>query len=181
MACCSESGGKKGGGGCCGDRPFPWLSALTDRTIAKLFFRRFWRELLIGLGAGCMTSLALLGLGDTLGGLLRLPLHFQAPAVWATVLPGGLILSLGLAGKGNWTGPAIAVLVCALLGGIGNGLLAVGEPERGLLAAFLENGGPASILAFGLLLPPALAGSRWLLALGLKAPEASNCHSQEAP
>lgn len=186
MGCCSESGGKKAGGGCCGDRPFPWFSALTDPTVARLFFRRFWRELLIGAGAGCLASLALLGAGDgLLGGLgvaLRGPmLHFHAAAVLPAALLGGLLLALGLAGKGGRIGVPVWVVVIALLGGVGNGLLEVGDPGRGWLSAFLEEGGLASLLAFGILLLPVLAAARWLLGLALSAPRAAGCQGQEAP
>lgn len=164
MACCSEPGTEtKGGGGCCGgQRPFPWLSALRDPVMLGLFFRRFWRELLLGLLCGGVTGLAALFFSDALGPLGPLLggpwLHFHAGAVLPAAILAGLVLAVG-SGNGAkdrfaLSGWALAILV---LGGIANGFLELGEAGHpsGLLAAFFQEGGYASALVLGLLGLPA--------------------------
>lgn len=175
MSCCSEPKSKnKNGGGCCGgSRPFPWFSAVCDSTIRRLFFQRYWRELLLGLATGGLTSLAALPLGEAMGGLGPLLggswFHLHVGALLPTALLSGLILALAGAGAGQ--GPRLGlatagwVLGLALLGGCGNGLL---ETNPASLAAFLAEGGLVSALLFGLLILPA----SWLVwaALGTLIP-----------
>ena len=71
MACCNDSrSGSRGEGSCgCGPQPFPWLGALCDPAIRRMFFRRYRRDLALGAGAGCLAALPALGLGDRLGAL----------------------------------------------------------------------------------------------------------------
>lgn len=151
MSCSSESKtGAKGSGGCCGGcQPFPWFSVLTDPAIARLFLLRYRRELLLGLAAGCLSGLAILGWGDALSGLgplLHGPwLHWHAAAILPTTLLSGLLLALGVSPQNlrGWASSTLRVLGCAVLGGIANGLLEVP------LGAFLPEGalayGPAAV------------------------------------
>lgn len=161
MACCSEPGG------CGGDRPFPWFSALRDPAMRRLFLVRFRRELLLGLGAGCLTGTVALAAGEGLvGGLGTLVggpwLHFHAAAVLPAALLGGVVLALTLSGgvAGHWGPASCRVLACALLGGAANGFLELGDAGG---SAFFQGGGLVSLLGFGLLGLPAL----WLAWAGL--------------
>jgi len=168
MACCSNPGSEtKGGGSCCGgQRPFPWLSAICDPKITRLFLLRYWRELLLGAAAGGLTGWAALAFGEGLGALgplLRGPwLHFHPAAVLAAAIPAGLILALTMAWNGarGWRAASGWALAFTALGGIGNGFLELGEAQPGgILAAFFREGGPYSVLGFVLLGLPTL----WLV------------------
>ena len=49
MSCCSDPKPEtEAGGSCaCGQRPFPWLSAICDPAIGRMFLLRFRRDLLL--------------------------------------------------------------------------------------------------------------------------------------
>lgn len=165
MACCSDPEQESRGGSCgCGQRPFPWFSAVRDPVIRRLFLRRYRRELLLGAGTGCLTGGAALAFGEPLGALGPLLggpwLHFHAGAVLPAAILAGLALALSMARDGARRGAASAwVLACAAAGGLGNGFLDLGD------GPFLREGGAFSVLAFALLGLPAT----WLTWAGLAA------------
>ena len=183
MSCCSDPKSEaKGGGSCCGSRPFPWLSAICDPAIGRMFLLRYWRELLAGLGAGCLTGAAALALADGMGGLGPLLggpwLHFHALAILPAANPAGLILALTVAWNGarGWRAASAWVLVCAALGGAANGLLELGVAQPGgLLASFMREGGLYSMLAFALLGLPAIWLAWGILAATFRV-RAGRCH-----
>ena len=151
MACCSEpKAGKKGGGSCCGGtQPFPWLSVLSDPAIGRMFLNRYWRELLLGLGTGCLTGLAELGFSGPLGALGPLVhgpwLQFHAGVVLPAGILCGLVLALSASeAPRSWIAISGWLFGLAALGGAANGLLELGGD-------FLKEGGLAYPLICGLL------------------------------
>ncbi|GEM_PF-6596328 len=176
MSCCSSSGSS---GGCCGgNRPFPWFSALTDPVIARMFLARYGRDLLAGLLAGASVSWAALAAGDALGGLGTLLrgswMHFHAAAVIPTALLGAIVQLLGRAGDDlkGWLAPWGWVLALLALGGIGNGLLDLGDASGGLLAGFFQGGAWVSVPAFMALGLPAIALTTRATALAFRQKKA---------
>jgi hypothetical protein len=162
MACCSEpKSGTKGGGCCGGAQPFPWFSALCDPAMGRLFLLRYWRDLLLGAGAGALAGLAVLAAGEGLGGLGPLLggswLHVHAAAILPGTVAGGIVLALAGPGAGLTT--AGWVLGCLFLGGLANGLLEAG----GALAPLLQGGVWVAPLVFGVLGLPTI----WLALRGL--------------
>jgi len=176
MACCNDSrSGSRGQGSCgCGPQPFPWLGALCDPAIRRMFFRRYRRDLALGAAAGCLAALPALGLGDRLGALgpaLGGPwLRLHPAAVLAAAVPGGIALALALAWKGarGWAAGSGWVLAWALLAGAANGCLDLGEAS---LDGFIRNGGLSSALAFAILGLPAVLLAWGLLAAVFRQPK----------
>ena len=165
MACCSDPGPEsKSGGSCCGgQRPFPWLSAICDPSIGRMFLLRYRREIMLGLAAGGLTGWAALAFGAALGALGPLLggpwLHFHPAAVLPAAILAGLVLALSIAWSGprGWRAASFRALAAAALGGAANGFLELGEAQPGgILASFLREGGLYSVLAFSLLGLPAL-------------------------
>jgi len=153
MACCSDSKPASEGCGCHGRQPFPWLSAVSDPVIRRMFFQRYGRELWVGAGSGLLAGAAVLALGEVLGGvgpLLNGPwLHLHAGLVLPATLLGGLILALR-SGATPW-----AWLLAVAAGfGCANACLEVGASWSGIF----QEGGLASVLAFPVLGVP----SGWL-------------------
>jgi hypothetical protein len=140
--------------------------------MRRLFLARYRRELLLGLGAGCLAGAAALLFGDGVGGL-GLPgpwLHVHAAAAAPAFLLGGTVLALSLtrgAAEG-WRRASARALACVLLGGLANGFLEAGE-------GFLQGGGPVSLLGFGLLGLPALWLAWGALAFAFKAEARASC------
>jgi hypothetical protein len=136
---------------------------MRDPAIGRLFLLRYRRELLLGAATGCLTSGAVLALGEGLGGLGPLLggpwIHFHAAAILPASILAGLILALSVAWNGakGWRSASGRVLACAVLGGVANGFLELGEASRpgGILGAFCQEGGLYSVLAFGVLSLPA--------------------------
>ena len=150
MSCCSDPKPETDAGGscACGQRPFPWLSAICDPAIGRMFLLRYRRDLLLGAGCGCLTGGAVLAFGDALGGLGPLLggpwLHFQAAATLPAAILAGLSVSLSLAWNGarGWRAGTGWALAWSALGGLGNGLLS-------------GDGAGVPALALALLLAPA--------------------------
>ena len=140
-------------GSCCGGcQPFPWFSVVSDPAIARLFFLRYRSDLARGLGVGVLTGLAVLGLGEGLGGLGPLLggpwLHFHGAALLSAAILGGLALALGRALEAGWAGTSAWVAVCLAAGGVTNALLEWGDTP---LAAYVREGGLVHPLVFVLL------------------------------
>lgn len=166
MGCCDQTQSKaKAGGSCgCGPRPFPWFSAVTDRSVRRLFFRRFRTDLAFGAGAGAVAGLGVLGWSESFGALgpllggpwLRLRL---LPALPAALLA-GMALAVVMAAKGakGWRLASGWMLAFLTLGGVANGFM---ELDAG--AGFLQGGGWASVLAYAALGLPALWLAWWVL------------------
>ena len=151
MACSSDSKSDSEGCGCHGRQPFPWLSAISDPVIRRMFFQRYGRELLVGAGSGLLAGGAVLGLGEVLGGvgpLLNGPwLHLHAGLVLPSTLLGGVILALRSRPGAPWGW----LLATAAVFGCGNACLEVGPS----MTAIFQEGGLASVLAFPVLGVPA--------------------------
>ena len=151
MGCCSDSKSASEGCGCHGRQPFPWLSAVSDPVIRRLFFQRYGRELLVGAGSGLLAGAGVLGLGEVLGGvgpMLNGPwLHLHPGLVLPATGLGGLMLALRSRPGSPW-GWLLAVAAGA---GTLNGCLEVGASWTG----FFQGGGLASVLAFAVLAVPA--------------------------
>jgi hypothetical protein len=166
MACCDPTQSKSRGGSCgCGDRPFPWFSAVTDPAIRRLFLRRYRTDLAFGAGAGAVVGLGVLGWSESFGALgpllggpwLRLRL---VPALPAALLAGmALALTLAVRGVRGWRLASGWMLVFLALGGLANGFLELEEGSAG----FLRGGGWVSLLAYLVLGLPALWLAWWVL------------------
>jgi hypothetical protein len=129
--------------------------------MGRLFLLRYWRDLLLGAGAGALAGLAVLAAGEGLGGLGPLLggswLHVHAAAILPGAIAGGIVLAL--AGPGAGLKTSGWVLGWLSLGGLVNGLLEAG----GALAALLQGGVWVAPLVFGFLGLPAV----WLALKGL--------------
>ena len=158
MSCKSASEGSAKSSGCCGgcQPPFPWFSAILDPVIRRLFFQRYWRELLLGAAAGLLAGAGVLALGEVLGGVGPMLngswLHLHPGAVLPTTLLGGLFLALRNPDQTSVARASGWLLLLAALGGSANGLLETGASWSG----FLQGGGLISPLAFAVLGLPLL-------------------------
>ena len=153
MSCHSEAKDGEQKSGCCGacQPPFPWFSAILDPVIRRLFFQRYWRELLLGAGSGLLAGAGVLALGEVAGGVGPLLngawLHLHPGTVLPTTLLSGIILALRNPGQTSLLRAGGWLLVLAVLGGCANGLLETGPSWSG----FLQGGGLVSPLAFAVL------------------------------
>lgn len=160
MACRSDSETQGCCGGC-GQRPFPWSSALRDPAFLRLWLRRYRGALARGAGSGLATGLALLALGDWLGALgpmLGGPwLHPHPAALLPGALLAGLLLALGREGHRGRLAQVLRPALVLALAGAGNGLLATGGGPEAWAAA------GSHAFAFLILGLPLLALATWAL------------------
>ena len=124
MSCHAESpsGSKASGCACGGSKPFPWLSAIGDPVIRRLFLQRYGLDLMLGASAGLLAGLGALAAGEVLGGLgplLNGPwLHLHPAVVLPATFMGGLCLAVdGTRQAATWRSATGWLLVWALLGG----------------------------------------------------------------
>ena len=176
MACCSTppAAGKGAGCGCGAQPPFPWLSAIGDPVIRRLFLRRYGWHLLAGTGSGLLAGLAVLALGDRLGAIgpmLGGPwLHLHPATVLPATVLAGLVLSLR--DRSLWPSTLGWLLACEILAGGINGGLEVGFSWSG----FFLGGGLLSPLAFAVLAAP-MGWLAWaILRRCFLAPQAPSGH-----
>ena len=164
MSCSSDGKANAKSSGCCGgcQPPFPWFSAILDPVIRRLFFQRYWRELLLGAGSGLLAGAGVLALGEVAGGVGPMLngawLHLHAATVLPMTVLGGIFLALRNPGQTSTLRACAWLLVLAVLGGGANGLLETGASWSG----FLQGGGLISPLAFAVLGLPLL----WLSGAG---------------